>query len=290
MRLARQFIDRGRRLYICLRPGRPLDYLKLARRAVRLFEAGPEGRQIDSSGRQPGVGQLSEQEPWQGRKKRKWLASFARSGLSFIVSQISGLRPELSIQRPFRPTCQMMYGTHSYRLSLLFAPQLEPFRRWLTETLAAFLRSSYNAFMDETETPLLERLRAIYSETTIEHILHPHNTDSIPNPDGYASFNTGDGEIIKIWLRIRNDRVEEAAFWTNGCAATIACASISTDLVKEMPASQALAITGQAIADALVDLPPGNFHCAELAAGAVRAAVRDYLSIQQQPWKKLYRK
>lgn len=156
--------------------------------------------------------------------------------------------------------------------------------------MAACAISLYNAPMDETEMRLLERLRAIYSETTIEHVLRPHNMGSLPNPDGYAAYNTGDGETIKIWLRIRNEIIEEAAFWTNGCAATIACASMTTDLARGRSVSQALALTAPEIADALVNLPPGNFHCAELAAHALRAAARDFLSIQQQPWKKLYRK
>ena len=144
--------------------------------------------------------------------------------------------------------------------------------------------------MSETENLLIEKLRGIYSETTIEHILHPHNTDRIPNPDGYAAYDSGCGETMKIWLRVRNDIVEDAGFWTDGCAATIACGSMSAELAKGKSVMEALAITAQNIADALVDLPPGNFHCAELAANALRAALKDSLSVQQQPWKKLYRK
>ena len=95
---------------------------------------------------------------------------------------------------------------------------------------------------------------------------------------------------MKIWLRIRNNIVEEAGFWTNGCAATVACGSMATDLVKGKNLTQALAITAREIADALVDLPSGNFHCAELAAQTLKIALKDCLSMQQQPWKKLYRK
>ncbi len=152
------------------------------------------------------------------------------------------------------------------------------------------LFTPYNEFMDDTENLLKEKLRGIYSDTTVEHILHPHNNDRIPNPDGYAEFDFGGGETMKIWLRVRNEIIEDAGFWTNGCAATIACGSMSTDLAKGRSVTQALAITAQDIAEALVDLPGGNFHCAELAASALRIALRDCLSVQQQPWKKLYRK
>jgi nitrogen fixation NifU-like protein len=144
--------------------------------------------------------------------------------------------------------------------------------------------------MDETETLLKEKLRGIYSDTTIEHIIHPHNNDRLLNPDGYAELDSGGGEIMKIWLRIRNDIIKDAGFWTNGCAATIACGSMATDLVKDKSVTQALAVTARDIADALVDLPQGNFHCAEIAANTLRIALTDCLSVQQQPWKKLYRK
>ncbi len=144
--------------------------------------------------------------------------------------------------------------------------------------------------MNETETQLKETLRGIYSDTTIEHIIHPHNSDRLSDPDGYAEFASGCGETMKIWLRVRNDIIEDTGFWTNGCAATIACGSISTDLAKGKSVIQALAVSARDIAEALVDLPPGNFHCAELAANALRIALRDCLSVQQQPWKKLYRK
>jgi nitrogen fixation protein NifU and related proteins len=140
--------------------------------------------------------------------------------------------------------------------------------------------------MDE----LTKRLRAIYSETTVDHILSPRNQESIPNADGYAACRSGCGEIMKIWLRVRNDQIWETGFWTNGCAATIACGSMCSDLLKGQSVHQALAITAQDIADALENLPEGNMHCAELAAGAAVSALKDYLAMSQQPWKKLYRK
>ena len=143
--------------------------------------------------------------------------------------------------------------------------------------------------MDEMETLLIEKLRGIYSETTIEHILHPHNSGSLPNPDGFAAFDSGCGETMKIWLRTKDNLIEDTGFWTDGCAATIACGSMSTDLAKGKSVTQALAITAQNIADALVDLPQGNFHCAELAAQTLRLALKDHLSVRQEPWKKFYR-
>jgi nitrogen fixation protein NifU and related proteins len=148
----------------------------------------------------------------------------------------------------------------------------------------------YNSLMSEMENRLIEALSKIYSETTIDHIIHPHNNESLPNPDGFAISRSDCGESMKIWLRIRNDRVEDAGFWTDGCAATIASGSMVTDLIKGKTALESLAVSARHIADALVDFPEGNFHCSELAALALRMALKDYLSIRQEPWKKLYRK
>jgi len=144
--------------------------------------------------------------------------------------------------------------------------------------------------MNEIETDLKEKLRGIYSDITVEHIIHPRNAENISNPDGFGACDSGCGEIMKIWLKVRNNVVENSGFWTNGCAATIACGSMATVLVEGKSLTQALAISAQDIADALVDLPEGNFHCAELAAQTLRAAIKDCLSVQNEPWKKLYRK
>jgi len=143
--------------------------------------------------------------------------------------------------------------------------------------------------MNEVET-LKNRLQGIYSETTVDHIVQPRNTQDIPNPDGFATSQSGCNEVMKIWLKVRDDIVVDSGFWTNGCAATIACGSMGTELVKGKSIAEALAVTAEDIARALVDLPEGNFHCAELAAGTLRIALKDCLSTLQQPWKKLYRK
>lgn len=144
--------------------------------------------------------------------------------------------------------------------------------------------------MNETEITVRKRLRNAYSEATIEHILHPRNNERIAYPDGYAACQIDCGENMKIWLSAKNRIVSDVGFWTDGCAATVACGSMATDLIKGRTVTQAMALTARDIADALVDLPEGNLHCAELAAQTVKAALKDCLLMQQQPWKKLYRK
>lgn len=144
--------------------------------------------------------------------------------------------------------------------------------------------------MDNQTASLLERLRAVYSETTISHILEPHNDGRIPDADGYGCGSSGCGETMKIWLKIEAGVVRQTGFWTDGCAATVACGSMATELSKGKSVTQALAISAGNIADALEQLPEGNRHCAELAANTLRLALKDHLLMAQQPWKKLYRK
>jgi nitrogen fixation NifU-like protein len=144
--------------------------------------------------------------------------------------------------------------------------------------------------MANTIEEIVERLREIYSDTTIHHILRPHNNKEIRDADGFGVCSSGCGEKMKIWLKIRDNRIWDTGFWTDGCAATIACASMAAMLAEDKTVAEAMKIASRDIAEALENLPEGNLHCAELAAETLRAALRDGLVIQQQPWKKHYRK
>ena len=145
--------------------------------------------------------------------------------------------------------------------------------------------------MTEKGKLLIEKLRAVYSETTTEHILCPRNDGIFPEPDGYADSKSGCGETMKICLKLDgNGLIHRTGFWTDGCAATIACGSMATELAKGRSVADALSIGAREIADALSDLPEGNYHCAGLAAQTLRAALKDCLEISREPWKKFYRK
>jgi nitrogen fixation NifU-like protein len=143
--------------------------------------------------------------------------------------------------------------------------------------------------MTEKEKSLFEKLRTVYSETTAEHILYPRNNRPVPEPDGYAESQSVCNETMKIWLKLDRGRIYQTGFWTDGCAAAIACGSMASELAKDRPATDALSIGANEIADALVDFPEGNFHCAVLAAQTLREALKDCLETSREPWKKLYR-
>ena len=144
--------------------------------------------------------------------------------------------------------------------------------------------------MTDTLEEIVRRLSEIYSDTTIRHILRPHNNKEIRDADGFGVCGSGCGESMKIWLKIRNNTIWDTGFWTDGCAATIACGSMAAELAQDKSVAQAMKVTAHDIAQALESLPEGNVHCAQLAADTLSAALRDSLVMQQQPWKKLYRR
>ncbi|HXX59245.1 MAG TPA: iron-sulfur cluster assembly scaffold protein [Dehalococcoidales bacterium] len=144
--------------------------------------------------------------------------------------------------------------------------------------------------LDEVQNKIFGDLSEVYSEVTVDHILHPRNVGSLPEPDGFAACHSGCDEAMEIWLKVRDNVIEEIAYWTDGCAATIACGSMATELVKGKTIAQGMMLTVPQIADALVNLPEGNLHCAELAAETLKTALKDALVMQRDPWKKAYRK
>ncbi|MCI8524676.1 MAG: Fe-S cluster assembly scaffold protein NifU [Oscillospiraceae bacterium] len=118
---------------------------------------------------------------------------------------------------------------------------------------------------------------ALYSETVMDHFRHPRNVGVLENADGVGEAgNAKCGDIMKIYLKIRDDTVADVKFETFGCASAIASSSMATELIKGKPLSEVLALTNRAVAQALDGLPPHKLHCSVLAEEAIRAAVQDY--------------
>jgi nitrogen fixation NifU-like protein len=132
-------------------------------------------------------------------------------------------------------------------------------------------------------------LRSIYTDTVIDHAQHPRNIGSMDSPDGFGSVTGSCGDTMEIYIRIRNDRILNATFMTDGCGTTIAAGSMVTELAKGKAVSEAFKITRDDILNALGGLPEENQHCAQLAADTLKAALRDYLAFKNEPWKRAYR-
>jgi nitrogen fixation NifU-like protein len=135
----------------------------------------------------------------------------------------------------------------------------------------------------------MEQSGNIYSDTVVDHAQNPRNVGDDPYPDGYAIVTGPCGDTMGIWLKVRGDVIDRITFWTDGCGPSIACGSIATEMTKGKSITAALKITQGEILDRLGGLPEESRHCALLAANTVKEAVRDYLSLKKEPWKKVYR-
>ena len=120
-----------------------------------------------------------------------------------------------------------------------------------------------------------------YSQKVMEHFTDPHNVGKIEDADGVGEIgNAKCGDIMKMYLKIENDIIVDAKFNTYGCASAIATSSMTTDLIKGQPVSEALKLTNKAVVEALDGLPPVKIHCSVLAEQAIKAALADYYTRQ----------
>jgi len=118
---------------------------------------------------------------------------------------------------------------------------------------------------------------ALYTETVMDHFRNPRNVGEIENPDGVGEVgNAKCGDIMKMYLKIKDNRVEDVKFETFGCGSAIASSSIATEMIKGKTLDEALAVTNKDVVDALGGLPAHKLHCSVLAEEAIKSAVKDY--------------
>jgi len=116
-----------------------------------------------------------------------------------------------------------------------------------------------------------------YSEKVMEHFRNPRNVGEIENPDGIGYVgNPVCGDIMELYIKVKNNIIVDAKFKTFGCGAAIATSSMVTELVKGKSIDEALAISNKAVAEALGGLPPIKMHCSVLAEEALKSAINDY--------------
>ena len=118
---------------------------------------------------------------------------------------------------------------------------------------------------------------ALYTETVMDHFLHPRNVGEIEDADGVGQVgNAKCGDIMKMYLKIRDGRIADAKFETFGCGSAIASSSMATEMIRGKTLEEALALTNRQVVDALGGLPAHKLHCSVLAEEAVKSAIKDY--------------
>lgn len=126
---------------------------------------------------------------------------------------------------------------------------------------------------------------ALYSDIVMDHFMHPRNVGEIENPDGVGQVgNAKCGDIMKMYLKIRDNVIQDVKFETFGCGSAIASSSMATELIKGKTIEEALAVTNKQVVDALGGLPAYKLHCSVLAEESIKAAVKDYYDRNNIPY------
>ena len=116
-----------------------------------------------------------------------------------------------------------------------------------------------------------------YSEKVMDHFMNPRNVGEIENADGVGTVgNPSCGDIMKMYLKVKDDVIDDARFKTFGCGAAIATSSMATEMIKGKTIEEAMTLTNEAVTEALGGLPKVKRHCSVLAEQALQSALDDY--------------
>jgi len=118
----------------------------------------------------------------------------------------------------------------------------------------------------------------VYTDRVLDHFRNPRNMGEIPDADGVGTVgNPVCGDLMSIYIKVKDNRIEDIKFKTFGCGAAIATSSMITELAKGKSLDEAMKISRGDVADNLGGLPPIKMHCSNLAADGLHAAIQDYL-------------
>ncbi len=117
----------------------------------------------------------------------------------------------------------------------------------------------------------------MYSDKVMDHFANPRNVGEISDADGIGKVgNPQCGDVMWLYIKVKDGILTDIKFKTFGCGAAIATSSMITELARGKTIEEAKKISRQDVADSLEGLPPTKMHCSNLAADALREAIKDY--------------
>lgn len=123
----------------------------------------------------------------------------------------------------------------------------------------------------------------MYTEKVMDHFTNPRNVGEIEDADGVGTVgNPACGDIMKIFIKVKDNVIEDIKFKTFGCGAAIASSSVATELIKGKTIEEALKLTNKVVIEALGGLPKEKLHCSVLAEDALKSAIEDYKKNQSK--------
>ena len=127
----------------------------------------------------------------------------------------------------------------------------------------------------------------LYSAKVMDHFMNPRNAGVMEDADGIGEVGSAKcGDIMKMYLKINGNIIEDVKFETFGCGSAIASSSMATELIKGKTIDEALAVTNKQVVDALGGLPAHKLHCSVLAEESIKSAVKDYYDRNNIPYDK----
>ena len=129
-----------------------------------------------------------------------------------------------------------------------------------------------------------------HSTRYLEMALSTKHRERLDHADGYGKRTGECGDTVEFFLTVNDGKIASISFDTDGCMNTNACANTVATLLEGKRIEQAWEITPGHIADYLETLPRDEYHCAELAIGALYLALSNYGETAREPWKKAYQR
>ena len=128
-----------------------------------------------------------------------------------------------------------------------------------------------------------------HSERFLRLALENRKNERLDNADGVGKYASACGDSIELYLCVNGDRIETVSYYSDGCLNTNACANAVAHLAENKTIKQAWGMTPESVVNYLQTLPKGEYHCADMAIGALQNALTNLREIQRNSWKKLYR-
>ena len=121
----------------------------------------------------------------------------------------------------------------------------------------------------------------MYNDIIMEHFMTPQNSYYMKDADADGDYGAVDcGDMINLFIKVRDNVLTEVSYLIYGCGASIACASMTSIIVKGKTLEEALLVTEAMVDEALGGLPPLKKHCSNLGVGALRYAIDNYYHYQ----------
>jgi nitrogen fixation NifU-like protein len=138
-------------------------------------------------------------------------------------------------------------------------------------------RSSFDKMIEDIQSELDADAEATFSKKVMEEFKNPQNVGRMPNPDAVGIITGPCGDTMEFFIKVKNFRINEIRFMTDGCGATIACGSMTTKMAKGKTLKDLSNLTNTDLINALDGLPNENLHCAKLSIDTLHKAIDNYL-------------